>query len=131
MFGIVNGKKCNSRDEFIYESRGFGPIESDAELIAYAQKVTGDWYYAGHSMSFSTFYLSDFEEPRASLTNLEFTRLRTLQAAAIAIKKAEDLAREWKKVGSCQYVDDGVEEIWEDKYGNRKTVQVAPAHADP
>lgn len=37
VYGYVNGKPVFSRDEFIYESRRRGPIEDDAELIAFAK----------------------------------------------------------------------------------------------
>ena len=36
VYGYVNGKPVFSRDEFIFEHRKRGPIEDDAELIAFA-----------------------------------------------------------------------------------------------
>ena len=44
VYGYVNGKPVFSRDEFIYESRRRGPIEDDAELIAFAEKATSGWH---------------------------------------------------------------------------------------
>lgn len=38
VYGYVNGKPVFSRDEFIFEHRKRGPIEDDAELIAFAEK---------------------------------------------------------------------------------------------
>lgn len=52
VYGYVNGKPVFSRDEFIYESRRRGPIEDDAELIAFAEKATSGWHSAGWSHSF-------------------------------------------------------------------------------
>ena len=40
VYGYVNGKPVFSRDEFIFEHRKRGPIEDDAELIAFAEKAT-------------------------------------------------------------------------------------------
>ena len=84
VYGYVNGKPIFSRDEFIYESRRRGPIEDDAELIAFAEKATSGWHSAGWSHSFIDFYLSDYalSEPFASLTLSEFGRLKELQRGA-------------------------------------------------
>lgn len=60
VYGYVNGKPVFSRDEFIYESRRRGPIEDDAELIAFAEKATSGWHSAGWSHSFIDFYISDY-----------------------------------------------------------------------
>lgn len=70
VYGYVNGKPVFSRDEFIFEYRKRGPIEDDAELIAFAEKATSGWHSAGWSHSFISFYLSDYalSEPFASLT---------------------------------------------------------------
>lgn len=47
VYGYVNGKPVFSRDEFIFEHRKRGPIEDDAELIAFAEKATSGWHNAG------------------------------------------------------------------------------------
>lgn len=97
VYGYVNGKPVFSRDEFIYESRRRGPIEDDAELIAFAEKATSGWHSAGWSHSFIDFYLSDYalSEPFASLTLSEFGRLKELQQEAReAAKAADDALRE-------------------------------------
>lgn len=60
VYGYVNGKPVFSRDEFIFEHRKHGPIEDDAELIAFAEKATSGWHNAGWSHSFISFYLSDY-----------------------------------------------------------------------
>ena len=44
VYGYVNGKPVFSRDEFIFEHRKRGPIEDDAELIAFAEKATSGWH---------------------------------------------------------------------------------------
>ena len=84
VYGYVNGKPVFSRDEFIFEHRKRGPIEDDAELIAFAEKATSGWHNAGWSHSFISFYLSDYalSEPFASLTLSEFRRLKELQQEA-------------------------------------------------
>lgn len=42
VYGYVNGKPTYSRDEFIFTVRGFGPIENDADLLAFAEKAADD-----------------------------------------------------------------------------------------
>ena len=98
VYGYVNGKPTYSRDEFIFAVRGFGPIENDADLLAFAEKVTSRWYNAGWHQTFATYYLSDYalSEPGRSLTVKEFNRLKELQQAAREAEKAADDAREWK-----------------------------------
>lgn len=83
-YGSVNGKTVYSRDEFIFEQRGFKEITSDAELLKYAEKVTYGWQDAGHKHTFAGFYLSDYalSEPYRSLTVKEFKRLKELQKEA-------------------------------------------------
>ena len=39
VYGYVNGKAVYSRDEFIFASRGFGEMTTDAEILKYAEKV--------------------------------------------------------------------------------------------
>ena len=53
VYGYVNGKPVFSRDEFIFEHRKRGPIEDDAELIAFAEKATSGWHNAGWSIALS------------------------------------------------------------------------------
>lgn len=98
VYGYVNGKPVFSRDEFIFEHRKRGPIEDDAELIAFAEKATSGWHNAGWSHSFISFYLSDYalSEPFASLTLSEFRRLKELQQEAREAAKAADDARCWR-----------------------------------
>lgn len=81
VYGVVNGKECFSRDEFIFEKRGFEEITSDTELLKYAEKVTSNWQKDGHKHSFIGFYLGDYalDEPKASLTDSEYKRLKALQ----------------------------------------------------
>ena len=132
VYGYVNGKAVYSRDEFIFTSRGFGPIENDDELLAFAQKVTSNWHNAGWHQTFTTYYLSDYalSEPYRSLTVEEFNRLKELQQAAREAEKAADAAREWKYKETIYWADNSVEEIWEDKDGNTKTVMVTGPHGD-
>ena len=122
VYGYVNGKPVFSRDEFIFEHRKRGPIEDDAELIAFAEKATSGWHNAGWSHSFISFYLSDYalSEPFASLTLSEFRRLKELQQEAREAAKAADDARCWRLKETINWADNSVEEIYEDKDGNTK-----------
>ena len=132
VYGYVNGKPTYSRDEFVFACRGFGAIENDADLLAFAEKATSGWYHAGWTRTFTTFYLSDYAlaEPRHSLTNKEFTRLKQLQAEARAEAKRIEDAKQWRKIGTYGYADNSVEDVYEDKDGNRKTVMVVGPHGD-
>jgi hypothetical protein len=132
VYGYVNGKAVYSRDEFIFAARGFGPIENDDELLAFAQKVTSNWYDAGWHRTFTHYYLSDYalSKPYCSLTLKEFARLKDLQKEAITAEKAADDAREWKYKETIYWADNSVEEVWEDKDGNTKTVMVTGPHGD-
>jgi hypothetical protein len=132
VYGYVNGKAVYSRDEFIFKSRGFGPIESDEELLAFAKKVTSNWYNAGWHWTFTNYYLSDYalSEPYRSLTLKEFSRLKDLQKEAIKAVKAADDAREWRHKETIYWADNSVEEVWIDKDGFTKTVMVIGPHGD-
>lgn len=132
VYGYVNGKPVFSRDEFIFEQRKRGPIEDDAELIAFAEKATSGWHNAGWSHSFISFHLSDYalSEPFASLTLSEFGRLKELQQEAREAAKAADDARCWRLKETINWADNSVEEIYEDKDGNTKHVTVVGPHGD-
>ena len=132
VYGYVNGKEVYSRDEFIFTKRGFGAIDTDEQLIAYAEKVSHGWYSAGHRRTFESFYLSDYalNEPYTSLTSKEFSRLKELQKLAIAKKKQEEETRNWQYVKTIYWADNSTEDIWEDKDGNRQTVMVEAPHGD-
>lgn len=132
VYGWVNGTPVYSRDEFVFKRRGFGAIESDEELIEFARKVTGNWHNAGWNKTFTTYYLGDYclNEPMRSLTTKEYERLKELQRQEQAKEKAADDAREWKKVDTIYWADNSVEEIWRDKNGVKKSVQIVAPHGD-
>ena len=126
-FGYVNGHPAFSRDEFIFLSRSFGPIEDDAYLVKYAEKVTSGWQSGGWTHRFADFYLSDYamSEPYASLTNDEFRRLEEIQKLVRETEEAAEKDHQWKHMDTLYWADNSIEEVWEDRFGNRKTVQVA------
>ena len=132
VYGWYNGTFYYSKDEFRYAVRKRGPINTDEELIAFAEKVTHNWYNAGWHHTFTTYYLSDYalSEPRTSLTDREFKRLVQLQQAAQTAEKAADEARCWHNIETNYYADNSVEEVWEDKDGNRKTIMTVAPHGD-
>ena len=132
VYGYVNGKEVYSRDEFIFKTRRFEAIESDDELLAFAEKVTSNWSYAGHHHSFTGYYLSDYalSEPYCSLTHKEFNRLKELQVIAREEAKRKEDAEEWRYLHTNYWADNSVEEVWENKYGKQKTVLVVGAHGD-
>lgn len=131
-YGYVNGKPVYSRDEFVFAVRGFGAIESDEELMTFAEEVSYHWQSSGHTHSFTGFYLSDYalSEPYQSLTIKEFERLKELQREAKKAEDEEDKARDWQLKGTYHYADNSTEEIWIDKNGIKKTVMIVGPHGD-
>ena len=132
VYGWVNGEAAYTADEFTFKVRGFGAIDNDDDLMAFAEKVTYGWSDAGHHRTFTTFYLSDYcmAEPRNSLTRAEFDRLVELQAIAKREAEEADKAREWRYVTTTYWADNSVEETWVDKDGNEKRVMVTGPHGD-
>ena len=132
VYGTVNGKPVYSRNEYIYARRGFGAIENDQNLIAFAEKVTDGWMRAGAKQNFRTYYLGNYalDEPQCSLTTAEYLRLKQLQKEVRKAYDAAEAARQWKRVNTVAYADNSVEEIWRDKDGNEKTVMITPPSGD-
>lgn len=90
VFGYVDGQPTYSRDEFIYKKRRRGPITDDAELVAFAEKVTSGWYNAGWHQTFTTYYLGDYalSEPLDSMTVADYEaaqRARDAHAALVEV----------------------------------------------
>lgn len=98
VFGYVDGQPTYSRDEFIYKKRRRGPITDDAELVAFAEKVTSGWYNAGWHQTFTTYYLGDYalSEPLDSMTIKEYNRLKDLQKEARQEAEAAEAASSMK-----------------------------------
>lgn len=132
VYGYVNGRPTFSADEFTFTKRHRGPINDDAELVAFAEKVTSNWYNAGWHQTFASFYLGDYalSEPRASLAAKEFARLKELQQQARDAAKAADDDREWKLSETLHFADNSVEEVWIDKHGNTKRIMTVGPHGD-
>ena len=132
VYGYVNGEPVYSADEYVFKCRGFGPIESDEELIAFAEKASHGWLDSGHRQTFTGYYLGEYalDEPKRSLTDKEYKRLKELQAEARAAAKAADDARRWRHIRNEYYADNSVEEVWEDKDGVQKTVMIVGPHGD-
>ena len=132
VYGYVNGKPVYSRDEFIFECRHFGPIETDEELIKYAEKVTWGWLSAGWKQSFTGYYLGDYclDHPMADLTTKEYERLKELQLEARRKEKEEYDAQEWKYVETIYWADNSIEEVWVNKYGKKENRMVVGPHGD-
>ena len=133
-YGYVNGRPIYSRDEWIYSSRGFGPLLNDDDLMTFAAKITHNWYTGSWRKGFEKYSLSEFEldEPFASLTQSEFDRLKVLQIAAKEKIRRFRREKDWKLIETVRYEDNSAEEIYENRYGERKTVQIeSPHEKDP
>ena len=135
-YGTVDGKDVYSRDEYIFAARGFGAIENspkgDTFLLKYAKEVTSNWYESGWHRTFETYYLGNYclDEPMASLTTIEYARLKELQREARKKAAREEAAKEWKYEHTVYYADNSEEEVWVNKYGERKTVMTVAPHGD-
>lgn len=129
VYGYVNGRPTYSHDEFVFALRGFGAIENDADLMAFAEKVTHGWYSAGWHHKFTTFYLDNYEISH-SLTEKELIRLKELQTEALAEYERIEAAKQWRLIDTVYWADNSVEEIYEDKDGNQKTVMAVGPHGD-
>jgi len=132
VYGHIKGRPIYYRDEWIYSSRGFGPLLNDDDLMAFASKLTHNWYTGGWRKGFEKFPLFDFEsdEPFASLTESEFNRLKTLQKVAkgqVCLFRAE---RGWEFMETIHYEDNSVEEVYKNRYGEQKTVQIVSPHEE-
>ena len=65
-------------DASVYKDRGFGPIETDKELLDWAEKASNRWFNAGWHHTFIGFYLGGYEFER-KFTYKELVRLHELQ----------------------------------------------------
>lgn len=131
-FGWVNGKDVYSRDEYVFESRGFGEITSDRVLMKFAKEVTSNWYDAGHHHTFEGFFLGDYclSEPCKSLTHKEFARLKELQKEAREKQQRIEDEKEWKYDHTEYFADNSEEEVWINKYGESKRIMTVHPHGD-
>ena len=120
----VGDKPVYNRNDLVYASRKRGAITTDAELMEFCEKVTCGWTDLGKKRGFLHFYLNDSEiaQPRRSLTDEEFKRIKEIQNAAREEEKRKEDARQWKKIQTIHLEDDSVKVVYEDKDGNRKTV---------
>lgn len=135
-YGTVDGEDVFSRDEYIFKKRGFGEImegsRGDRFLFKYAKEVTSDWYSAGHHHTFEGFYLGDYclDHPMCDLTTREYERLKAIQAEAIAEKNRIEEEKEWKYDHTIYWADNSEEQIWINKYGEKKSVMAVQPHGD-
>ena len=132
VYGYVNGTPTYSRDEFIFKCRGFGPLETDEEILKFAEKASHNWYSAGWHHSFEDYYLGDYclDEPMRSLTTKEYDRLKEMQKDLRAKRKVEEDAKEWRYDHTVYWADNSEEEIWVNKFGETKTIMTVGPHGD-
>lgn len=128
-----NGEQIvfESKAEYVKFKRGFDSFDSMEAMVAYLEEKT-HFYQAGWRRSFLGYYISEYcQDPVYDLlTPDEVKQLRAYQKQLQEEAKAADEAREWKKVDTYYYADNSVEEVYEDKDGNRKTVMVVGPHGD-
>ena len=127
-----NGKPMYSRDEYIFTKRGFKEIVSDDFLLQYAEKVTYGWSQSGHKRTFTGYYLGSYclDHPISDLTDKEYARLKELQEEARAEAQRIEDEKEWKYDHTVYWADNSEEEIWINKYGEKKSVMVVQPHGD-
>lgn len=140
LYGYVNGTPVGTRDEYIFNVRGFEAIESDEQLLQFAEKASHHWYDAGHRHKFIDFYLSDYAlaEPYRSLTEKEFTRLKQLQEIAKADWEAEQAKYKYENYEGRplteseirMFLDRHIENVKEQWGENHFYTQQAESHKD-
>lgn len=120
-----------SKDEFVKFKRGFEEFKSDEEMVKYLDE-RGVFYDGGWRREFIDFYISDYclNPIYDYLTEEEVERLKAYQAKLIAEHEAAEAAKEWRKVETLYWADNSIEEVWEDKDGNRKTIMTVGPHGD-
>lgn len=128
-----NGEQIafDSKDDYVKFKRGFESFCSLDEMVSYVEEKT-HFYHAGWRRTFLDYYISEYclDPIYDHLTADEVKQLRGYQEQLRAAAKAADEAREWKKVDTYYYADNSVEDVWEDKDGNRKTVMTVGPHGD-
>lgn len=129
VYGYVNSKAVYSEKEFVHALRGFEEFNSDAELMAYAQKVTGNFNDAGWSRKFTGYYLDNRDLARY-LTKNELLKLKELQKQARKELEEAEAKKEWKLIRTLGFADNSVEEEWQDKDGNIKYIMTVSPHGD-
>lgn len=124
VYGYVNGNPYYDEKSFVIASRHGVEINTDDELIEFAKRITCNWYKDGTHHSFEGFYLGNYclDEPKASLTREEYSRLKELQKAAIDEYKRKEEAKCWKLVERYYYADNSIEAVYISKDGEEKTV---------
>lgn len=106
-------------------------FESDDQMLQWLEEK-GAFSQYGHRRKFEDFYISDYclDHIYDFLTKEEVEHLKVLQAEKIAQLKAADEERGWILIERVHYADNSVDEIWEDKDGNRKTICSVLPHGD-
>lgn len=127
-----NGKPMYSRDEYIFTKRGFKEIISDDFLIEFAKKVTYGWSQSGAKQTFTSYWLGSYclDHPISDLTDKEYARLKELQEEARAEEQRIEDEKEWKYDHTIYWADNSEEEIWINKYGEKKSVMAVQPHGD-
>ena len=78
-YGITHVIDTPACDESVIRGRGGrGPITDDAELIAYAEEATNNYFHAGHCRNFRTFPFIGYDIER-KFTYKELVRIHELQ----------------------------------------------------
>lgn len=127
-----NGKPMYSRDEYIFTKRGFKEIISDEFLLKYAEKVTYGWSQSGQKQTFTSYWLGSYclDHPISDLTDKEYARLKELQEEARAEAQRIEDEKEWRYDHTIFWADNSEEEIWINKYGEKKSVMTVAPHGD-
>lgn len=129
---MYNDKPMYSRDEYIFTKRGFKEIISDDFLIKFAKEVTYGWSQSGQKQTFTSYWLGSYclDHPISDLTDKEYARLKELQEEARAEEQRIEDEKEWKYDHTIYWADNSEEEIWINKYGEKKSVMAVQPHGD-
>lgn len=127
-----NGETFRFKDQnaLVIWKRGFESFESDEALIAYCE---ANYLFSsfGRPTSFENADLSPHWSDLVShLTCPEIKRLKELQSALRKEKAEKEAKKNWKRVDTLYFMDNSIEEIWEDNKGNHKRIMATAPHGD-
>ena len=126
--GSLNGTIYHDEDAYNIARRGFGPIESDEELVAYWKKATAGRGWPHGDIAYASFGYHDLQF--TYLLKAEIERLKAIKERVRKERDEAEKAREWKYVKTRYWMDNSEEELWVDKDGNEEWRMTVGPHGD-
>ena len=96
LWGTINGVEYYDELEYKHTRRGCGEFQTDADLLAFAERFTDNWNLHGQHLPFYWLHLDWFDRLMAVLTQDEKLRLEAMHQEAVNAprqKKISELAQ--------------------------------------